>query len=498
MIPPATPPATPSALLAQLCALRAAVDAEGRARYARWAPRLGRRGAGPSLLNLAHYLALRGRDLRGLQTALMPLGLSSLGRLEGRVLANLDAVTAALARIAGEADSPFPGPRAFFRGERLLALQARALFGAPPARGGRILVTLPSEAAGDPALLRGLVERGADAVRINCAHDDAATWAAMIANLRAAEAAAGRRVRVLMDLGGPKLRTAAVGLPEGRQRLKVGDRLLLAERPPGGAEAGATAWATLALPEVVGQLRQGHRVFLDDGKLGGTVVEAGPQGAWLTVERARSRGVKLAADKGLNLPDTPLPLDPLTAKDLEDLDFVARHADLVGYSFVQRASDVARLQEELARRRPDWRRLGLIAKIETPLAVRNLPDLIVRGMGQQPFGVMIARGDLAVELGFERLAEMQEELLWLCEAAHVPVIWATQVLENLVKKGLPSRGEMTDAAMAARAECVMLNKGPYLADAVAALDRMLGRMAEHQTKKTPRLRALRSWADGEP
>src|SRR3712207_5766516 len=106
---------------------------------------------------------------------------------------------------------------------------------------------------------------------------------------------------------------------------------------------------------------------------------------------------------------------------------------------------------------------------------------------------MIARGDLAVEIGFERLAEMQEELMWLAEAAHIPVIWATQVLESLVKKGLPSRGEMTDAAMAARAECVMLNKGPFVLDAVRALDRLLGRMAEHQNKKTAKLRALKSW-----
>jgi pyruvate kinase len=127
------------------------------------------------------------------------------------------------------------------------------------------------------------------------------------------------------------------------------------------------------------------------------------------------------------------------------------------------------------------------------LAVRNLPQLLVRAAGRQPVALMIARGDLAVEIGFERLAEMQEEILWLAEAAHVPVIWATQVLESLVKLGLPSRGEMTDAALAARAECVMLNKGPFVTDAVRALDRLLTRMTEHQNKKTPKLRALRSW-----
>jgi pyruvate kinase len=106
---------------------------------------------------------------------------------------------------------------------------------------------------------------------------------------------------------------------------------------------------------------------------------------------------------------------------------------------------------------------------------------------------MIARGDLAVECGYERMAEIQEEILWVCEAAHMPVVWATQVLENLAKTGMPSRAEITDAAMGERAECVMLNKGPYLCDAVAALDDILQRMQGHQTKKSAMLRRLKRW-----
>ena len=118
--------------------------------------------------------------------------------------------------------------------------------------------------------------------------------------------------------------------------------------------------------------------------------------------------------------------------------------------------------------------------------------MLVQAAGQQPTAVMIARGDLAVEIGFARLAEMQEEILWIGEAAQVPVIWAIQVLEHLIKKGMPSRGEMTDAAMAARAECVMLNKGPHLMEAIAELDALIGCVEEHQ-HKTPRLRRLKSW-----
>jgi pyruvate kinase len=107
---------------------------------------------------------------------------------------------------------------------------------------------------------------------------------------------------------------------------------------------------------------------------------------------------------------------------------------------------------------------------------------------------MIARGDLAVECGFERLAEVQEEILWACEAAHLPVIWATQVLETEARTGRPSRAEVTDAAMGVRADCVMLNKGPHIVQAMRSLDDILRRMQQHQAKKRSLLRALKSWS----
>ena len=122
-----------------------------------------------------------------------------------------------------------------------------------------------------------------------------------------------------------------------------------------------------------------------------------------------------------------------------------------------------------------------------------MPRLLLAAMRTRAVGVMIARGDSAVECGYQRLAEVQEEILWICEAAHMPVIWATQVLESLAKKGIPSRSEITDAAMGERAECVMLNKGPFIVEAVGVLDALLRQTAAHQAKKTAQLRALRSW-----
>jgi len=208
----------------------------------------------------------------------------------------------------------------------------------------------------------------------------------------------------------------------------------------------------------------------------------------LKVFRTPSRGARLKAESGLNFPDTNLELAALTEKDLRDLDFVVEYADLVGYSFVQDGIAMDQLIKALEQRRGSH--LGILAKIETRHALQSLPEIIIHGAGRHPFGIMIARGDLALEAGYERLPEVQEEILWVCKAAHVPVVWATQVLENMVKEGIPSRAELTDAAMSERAECVMLNKGPYVLEAMDVLNDVLDRMESHQQQKMAHSAAL--------
>jgi len=488
-------------LLAAMVALREDVLAGATPLITRYGAQAGRED--PSLVNLAHYLSLRRHDLRGLQRQLMRRGLSSLGRLESRVLPTLDAVIAALSALAGRDVPPAePGAADFFAGEARLDAASAAILGPEPAhRTTRIMVTLASEAAGDPDHVLNLARHGMDVARINCAHDDAAAWRAMAAHVRAAGEQLGRRITVLMDIAGPKIRTEAVlpmkqGKPSGR--LLPGDALRLVAHGEPHLDESAAFCACVSLPEIVTRLSVGHRIRYDDGKVEGVVesVDAAEGEAIIRVLHTRAQGTKLKSEKGINLPDTALGLSPLTAKDDADLSTVLACADLIGYSFVSRPEDLDLLDEAIARHgadRPADRPLGLMAKIERPEAVKNLPDLIARAARRGPFSVMIARGDLAAEIGFERLAEMQEELLWICEAAAVPAIWATQVLEDLVRDGIPSRGEMTDAAMAARAECVMLNKGPAVIEAIDLLDRLLGRMAGHMDKKTPVLRALKSW-----
>jgi len=296
------------------------------------------------------------------------------------------------------------------------------------------------------------------------------------------------------DVTAPTCAVGPLSAPPMDIRVETGDVLLLTrEWLPGeprrlgrGGKVASPAHVPCTEPRVFAALRVGHRVWIDDGKIGTTIEALDERGAWLRVTHARRGGERVRPGKGLNFPDSTLPLPALGAGDLADLDFAVKHADIVGMSFVRGAEDIDLLSRELERRaRPD---LGVIAKIETRAAVKDLARIIVHGAGRRPFGVMIARGDLAVEIGYERLAEVQEEILWLCEAAHVPVIWATQVLENLVKRGRPSRAEMTDAAMSERAECVMLNKGPHLFQALQVLDDVVIRMQGLQSKKTAQFR----------
>ncbi|TFD49143.1 pyruvate kinase [Cryobacterium frigoriphilum] len=574
-----------------------------------------------SATNLVHYTELRAHDVRDLQARLARYGLTSLGRTESHVLASVDGLLRTLARLTGSAtdatdaamaaaaaaampptpalptDTP-PG------GAALLTRNTALLLGAQPAhRSTRIMVTLPSETAADPDLVASMLSAGMDLARINCAHDDASGWAAMIANIRSAEASTGGRCLVAMDLGGPKLRTGPIEAgPEvvrvkprrsatgtvlepalvwlgGRPvqhdaagtsvvpvveagwaaRRRVGDDITLVDARgshrtltvegiagdgclaaltqttyfvPGldlaagddHAHVGslpATAQALLVhrgdtlvltadlapapvavstdgsavhrigctLPAAFRDAQVGERVMLDDGKIGGVITAVATREVTVDVTSAGVDGTKLRAEKGINLPDTRLAISALTEHDVADLDFVRRHADIVNMSFVRSADDVRDLLDRL-QGSPE---VGVVLKIETVAAFEALPQILLEAMRWQNVGVMIARGDLAVEAGFERLAEVQEEILWLCEAAHVPVIWATQVLDTLARTGLPSRAEVTDAAMAERAECVMLNKGPFIGEAITMLAGILGRMQGHTDKKRSLLRRLRAW-----
>jgi len=551
-------------------------------------------------VNLTHYLALRQADVRSLQRSLGARGLSSLGRCEAHVLATVETVR-------GELDAsttrPVPPVLGFEAGRAALDRNTDALFGPrPQGRVPRIMVTLPSEAASDYALVRRFVSSGMDVARINGAHDDPDAWERMARNVRKASAELDRPCRISMDLPGPKLRTGPLAegprlvrlrperdlrgvavapalavltsgeAPHGAtppalpveaawlERRKLGDTLHLVDTRGSrrclgvvacqGGELTVEAWDTTyietgtelrcagdatrigrlaavpqyhllgagdrigltrnlepadpwshgqqgmarigcSLPAAFEAAQPGHPVVLDDGKLTGVVEQAGPDEIVVRIVSASPRGSKLRSEKGINLPETDLPVAAVTEADLPLLRVAAAHADMVALSFIRHERDVDALQDFLSQVGAVG--LGRVLKVETEAAFSRLPEILMHAMRSPLVGVMIARGDLAVEVGYERLAEMQEEILWLCEAAHLPVIWATEVLDQLARTGQPSRAEVTDAAMAQRAECVMLNKGPHVDTAIVVLDGILRRMSGHQRKKAALLRPLHGW-----
>lgn len=286
-------------------------------------------------------------------------------------------------------------------------------------------------------------------------------------------------------------------LPRTEQSLVLrrGDILeLTSDCSPAPVAAEGVPRIGCTLPEIFDHARIGETVYFDDGRIGGEIVSVGPGVLRLRIDHAANAGSRLRGGKGINVPDTNLPISALTEKDLSDLSTVVELADLVEMSFVRDTSDVEQLLDALSRL--GGGSMGIVLKIETRQAFEHLPQLLLTAMRHPRVGLMIARGDLAVECGYERLAELQEEILWLCEAAHLPVIWATQMLEQLTKTGNPARAEISDAAMSERAECAMLNKGPYINDAVVVLDSILRRMTDHHYKKNALLGSLHSWHPG--
>lgn len=285
--------------------------------------------------------------------------------------------------------------------------------------------------------------------------------------------------------------------PDASIDVKTGDTLILTARNVAGSaperdrkgRVESPGIISCSLPAALEHLEVGQRVLFDDGKVHAVVERIKHSGDYLLrVARTHKRTSKLRSEKGINLPDTRVTIPGLTDEDKRALSFVAQRADAVSLSFVRSVDDVRALHAALDQlQRND---IGVVLKIETRAGFENLPGLLLEGLRRPPLAVMIARGDLAVEVGFERLAELQEEILWLCEAAHVPAIWATQVLDSLARTGVPSRAEVTDASASVAAECVMLNKGAFIHEAVAVLSSILRRMEKHRYKKRSLFRKL--------
>lgn len=456
-----------------------------------------------SAKNLCRYLILRSFDLRKYHNSLSDYGVSSLGTSEGYVYSNLYNVIKNLKLIQG---LPFQEKSkieiiGYQRSKKLVKKNANKLFNAVRKNHfTEIMVTLPNEAAEDKSIIEQMVQSGMEIARINLSHGDITIWTKMVQFIQEIKKESKQEIKIYMDLSGPKLRTASIEIPKKNGAIKnsipirVGEHIILTKRETLGKKSKfgkndiqlSKAEIGILLPEIIDDVQINDTVLFDDGMIKSIAISKTEDEVELLITNCYKS--KLSAQKGINLPDTKLNLPALTEKDIENLPFICNNADIVGYSFVRTANDVQYLYEQLDQN--NAKDLGVVFKIENKEAFENLPFILLEGMKRDKIGVMIARGDLAVEIGFERISEVQNQILWLCEAAHIPVIWATQVLDNLAKTGIPTRAEISDVVQGLQAECIMLNKGPYINDAIKMLKNILIRMEAHSFKKKNALRAL--------
>ena len=456
-----------------------------------------------SAKNLIRYLILRSYDLRKYHNSLSDLGVSSLRSGEGYVYSDLSNVIRNLNLIKGTPFELYSDVESigYTESRKLLKKHSYRLFSkTKKEKFTEIMVTLPDEAAENRSLLKKMVKAGMQIARINLGKGDPDLWKKMVKLIREVSDETGKRIKIYMDLAGPKIRTSPIeiidsnGEKKNAIAIKKGDHIILAKS--NGRELDPvdkqeelpykTVKIGVTLEELIDDAKIGDAVYFDDGTIQAKVIAKQTDDLELVIHESYKS--KIGSLKGINVPNTRLSLPALTEKDKQNLAFVCANADIVGYSFVRTGSDVKKLYQELDKY--EAQELGVVFKIETRDAFENLPDIILEGMRRNKIGIMIARGDLAVEVGFERISEVQNQILWICEAAHIPVIWATQVLENLAKKGIPTRAEISDAALSVKAECVMLNKGPKIILAIKVLKNILKRMQKHSFKKKNELRPL--------
>ncbi|MBK8700899.1 MAG: pyruvate kinase [Saprospiraceae bacterium] len=433
-----------------------------------------------SAINLIQYLTLRSKDIRSLQNELHEKGLSSLASSESHIRHQLQEIRQ---RLGATYKPDELDPCSYAYSSNILAERSTSLFGTKDSNDlPHLMVTFDSGFAHNYAMIKSLLLNGMNIARINCAHDDETVWSQMVQKIKKACDKTGKSCKIYFDLAGPKIRTKLIGKGKHRKKVKV--------------EEGQLIWLAYDMQYfnhhdivinpteegLLDKIKKGDRVYFDDGIIKSIAEIILPEGVGIRISRIASEKKLIKSEKGINFPDTELGISPLTEHDLACLPFILENADLVGMSFVRNPTDISQLSTYL-NDSAKGKNVNIVLKIETPEAVKNLPDLLLEGLKHKVFGIMIARGDLAVEIGFERMGEIQEEILWICESAHVPVIWATQVLENLNKAGIATRSEITDAGHAAAAECVMINKGEHTIEVIESLKDILQRTAEHRNKK---------------
>ncbi|MDD5160584.1 MAG: pyruvate kinase [Sulfuricurvum sp.] len=434
-----------------------------------------------SLLNMKQYLNLRKHDYSRLQDDLTKVGLSSFGRSQAHIEASINVAIDMLAHVLHKKSSVQKALLSYEESHAIMDKNSE-IFSTSNDK-TKIMITVPSDYADDEFWFSNLAHEGVHLFRINTAHDSIEIWNDMARAINLERQSGGKDLRIYVDLAGPKIRTSLIKRKKSSDKVKTikvnyGDKVLIRtsdylHTDKKSKKYAATVGCTLANLGYLVTI--GDKVFLDDGKIEMVIEEMHGDDIVCSVLTHKKGGSSIKDEKGINFPDSNIDIQAISDHDKEILPFICEYADIIGISFTQTPEDIHDLIEQLDILGKKGK-IAIVAKIETKKGVENLPRILEALIEYGNSGVMIARGDLAIEIGFENLAYMQEEILDLCTAAHMPVILATQVLENKMKTNIPSRAEISDVAFAHKAECIMLNKGEYALETIKILNTILTQM----------------------
>lgn len=550
-----------------------------------------------SALNLKAYVSLRSKDITKLQDMLSSHGLSSFGRSQSCIVNSINQDIILLSRLLDKdfCETTLDNQHIKFDEAKEIMYQNSKVFGGHQELfynnsnhifSTRVMITLPSEAKDSPSLISDLIGGGANILRINTAHDDAAAWQQMALYIKQENEKQNKQTKIYVDLAGPKNRTGTIkkelisfkiGSWRNPQIIQIaskeniaiqtsndlytnpvlvvdekiykkaaknkaieifdferekyieypllkednkifaiankkvivventtikvnntvsklynfelkpieirvfrGDEIILTHNDVDGMNdyeyknKRYSALIGCTNLQIFEHIKIGDEIFIDDGKIGCKVISENKLGVVCQVFLANEKGSVLKEEKGINFPSTNLDIAAITKTDEENFESICNFADIIGISFAQSDKDIKKLKEMLSSK--GLFDVAIAPKIETKIALKNLPTILEELISWNKFALMIARGDLAIEVGFDNLPYIQEEIFGICESAHVPVIYATQILEGKMKNNLPSRSEVTDAAFAQRADCVMLNKGAFVLQTVETLQQILQSM----------------------
>lgn len=457
-----------------------------------------------SVMNMLRYITLRSHDLRKVHDSLSERGVTSLRSAESYVYRNVTDALKLVNLLQGKEWQPKESIESlgYKKSKKLLSYNANQLFNKKEKKHStEIMVTLPESAYADEDILKDLLRSGMEIARIDLHKGDIHEWLEVIKKLRNYSLELKAPCKILADLPKNELKIEDFRVIKKSMKLRQyisvqnGDHIKLSTQCTQatdcvyGLNKELITPATLPLSQIdINAIANvGDQIILSKGNIKGIILSKTEWDMKVLIKQTHKKKSKIFADSHVSIPNRLIEEQEYKI-NTKLINAIKDAVDMIGISGLQSHKNIISFFDEsqlLANEE-----VGLVVHIDSQRSWSDLPLIMIEAMRHKKIGIMVDRENIAMDVGADRAVEIKDQILWLCEAAHVPVIWSTNILENLTKSGIAKPAEITDAAKAARTECVMLSDGPFIIDAVNMLSNILVKMEQHSYKKKNLMRTL--------